>query len=226
MSNKTRKNYPLEFKISADQSSAQTSRDLGININTLHNWIAKYSNSNKNNQKNMTGNFQTGAISIKKSVAQRCQGITVRYAWIKNNKNDFSILILCRFMKVSSSGYYSWLNRLPSNRDMENQELQLQIKHVFVSNRHVYGTSRIAKILAQDEIVISRKRIGKLMASAGLFCKTKRRFKVTTDSKHNDPIAPNLLARKFDVPAPDKYWVGDITYIPTKNGWLYLAGGD
>jgi transposase InsO family protein len=61
------------------------------------------------------------------------------------------------------------------------------------------------------------------MASAGLFCKTKRKFKVTTDSKHNKPIAPNLLARKFDVSAPDKYWASDITYIPTKTGWLYLA---
>jgi putative transposase len=126
-------------------------------------------------------------------------------------------------MKVSSSGYYEWLNRLPSNRDIENQELQLQIKQVFVSNRNVYGTRRIAKILAKNAIVISRKRIGKLMASAGLFCKTKRKFKVTTDSKHNDPIAPNLLARKFNVDSPDKYWVGDITYIRTGSGWLYLA---
>jgi putative transposase len=125
-------------------------------------------------------------------------------------------------MNVSSSVYYSWLNRLPSNRDIENQELQLQIKQVFVSNRNVYGTRRIAKILAQDEIVIGRKRIGKLMASAGLYCKTKRKFKVTTDSKHT----PNLLNRWFDVDSPDKYWVGNITYIRTGSGWLYLAGSD
>jgi transposase InsO family protein len=92
-----------------------------------------------------------------------------------------------------------------------------------VSNRNVYGTRRIAKILAKNEIVISRKRIGRLRASAGLYCKTKRKFKVTTDSKHNKPIAPNLLARKFDVSAPDKYWASDITYIRTGNGWLYLA---
>ena len=141
----------------------------------------------------------------------------------KNNKNDFSILALCRFMKVPSSGYYEWLNRPPSNRDIENQELQLQIKEIFVSNRNVYGTRRIAKILAQDNILISRKRIGKLMASAGLFCKTKRKFKVTTDSKHNKIISPNLLKRRFSVNAPDKFWVGDITYIHTGSGWLYLA---
>jgi transposase InsO family protein len=87
----------------------------------------------------------------------------------------------------------------------------------------VYGTRRIVKILAKNDIFISRKRIGKLIKSAGLFCKTKHRFKVTTDSRHNKPIAPNLLARQFDVENPDKYCVGNITYIPTKNGWLYLA---
>lgn len=126
-------------------------------------------------------------------------------------------------MKVSSSGYYSWLNRSLSKRAIENQQLTKSIEQVFVKNRHVYGTRRIGKILARSNIAISRKRIGKLMASAGLFCKTKRIFKVTTDSKHNNPISPNLLERQFDVSKPDKYWVGDITYIPTKNGWLYLA---
>jgi putative transposase len=126
-------------------------------------------------------------------------------------------------MKVSSSGYYEWLDRPISNRAKENKKLTESIKEVFNQNRHVYGTRRIAKILAKNDIFISRRRIGKLMKSAGLYCKTKRRFKVTTDSKHNKPIAPNLLARQFDVYVPDKYWVGDITYIPTKNGWLYLA---
>ncbi len=92
-----------------------------------------------------------------------------------------------------------------------------------MQNRNVYGIRRIAKILAKNEIIISRKRIGRLMASAGLYCKTKRKFKVTTDSKHNKPISPNLLQRQFDVIQPDKCWVGDITYIPTKEGWLYLA---
>ena len=100
-------------------------------------------------------------------------------------------------MKVSSSGYYSWLNRVLSNRAIENQQLTKSIEQVFVKNRNVYGTRRIAKILAKNDILISRNRIGKLMASAGLVCKTKRRFKVTTDSKHNNPVSPNLLARQF-----------------------------
>lgn len=126
-------------------------------------------------------------------------------------------------MKVSSSGYCSWLNRGLSNRAIENQRLTKSIKEVFLANRYVYGTRRIAKILAKNDILISRKRIGKLMAAADLHCKTKRRFKVMTDSKHNNPAAPNLLNRGFYVNKPNQYWVGDITYIPTKNGWLYLA---
>ncbi len=128
MPNINRNNYSLEFKVSSahlavdsDQPIDQTARDLGINHNTLHNWIAKYSDSNQINQKNMSNN-----------------------------------------------------------------------------------------------------RIGRLMVSAGLFCKTKRRFKVTNDYKHNNPIAPNLLDRQFDVSAPDKYWVGDITYIPTRmDGFIW-----
>jgi putative transposase len=126
-------------------------------------------------------------------------------------------------MKVSRSGYYEWLNRPISGRTLENQQLTKAITEVFLQNRNVYGTRRIANILAKNEIMISRKRIGRLMTSAGLYCKTKRRFRVTTDSKHDQPISPNLLQRQFDVIQPDKYWVGDITYIPTKEGWLYLA---
>lgn len=126
-------------------------------------------------------------------------------------------------MKVSRSGYYGWLNRRVSNRDKENQELSAIIKEVFIQGRSCYGTRRIAKKLAQNDIFISKRRIGKLMASAGLYCKTKRRFKVTTDSKHDKLISPNLLERQFNVQNPDKYWVGDISYIPTRNGWLYLA---
>lgn len=126
-------------------------------------------------------------------------------------------------MKVSRSGYYGWLNRRVSNRDKENQELSAIIKEVFIQGRSCYGTRRIAKKLAQNDIFISKRRIGKLMASAGLYCKTKRRFKVTTDSKHDKLISPNLLERQFNVQNPDKYWAGDISYIPTRNGWLYLA---
>jgi transposase InsO family protein len=126
-------------------------------------------------------------------------------------------------MNVSRSGYYGWLDRPISNRARENKELTKVVREIFNKNRNIYGTRRIADQLAKRNIFISRHRVGKLMAEAGLVCKTKRRFKVTTDSKHNKPISPNLLNRQFNVIRPDTYWVGDITYIPTNSGWLYLA---
>jgi transposase InsO family protein len=126
-------------------------------------------------------------------------------------------------MGVSRSGYYDWLNRPESNRDKENRKLTQMIKEIFIQNRNIYGARRIAKILANDGVFIGRHRIGRLMLKADLSCKTKKKFKVTTDSKHNKPISPNLLNRQFNVTQPDIYWVGDITYIPTKKGWLYLA---
>jgi putative transposase len=130
---------------------------------------------------------------------------------------------MCNFVKASRSGYYAWLNRPESKRDKENRDLTKMIKEIFTESRKVYGTRRISKELARKRVFISRRRIGKLMELEGLCCKTKRKFKATTDSQHNKLISPNLLKRQFNVVNPDSYWVGDITYISTKAGWLYLA---
>jgi len=98
-----------------------------------------------------------------------------------------------------------------------------QLKELFEESRKTYGSRRLKRKLAEKNIHVSRRRIGRLMRKAGLFCKTKRRFKATTNSRHNKTIAPNLLDRQFSVLQPDRYYVGDITYIATQKGWLYLA---
>jgi len=126
-------------------------------------------------------------------------------------------------MHVSSSGYYEWVSSSKTKIEAENEELTAIIKNIFVEGRSVYGARRIVKYLAQQDIFVSRRRVRKLMTTAGLSCKTKRKFKATTDSNHASPIAPNLLKRKFEIDRANQYWVGDITYIPTKEGWLYLA---
>jgi putative transposase len=126
-------------------------------------------------------------------------------------------------MQVSRSSYYEWLDNPESDRAKQDKELIEIIKPIFQLGRSTYGSRRIKKHLARDNVVVSRRRIVRLMAEADLICKTKRKFKATTDSKHNKPIAPNLLARKFTVTQPNRYYVGDITYIPTDEGWLYLA---
>jgi putative transposase len=147
----------------------------------------------------------------------------VKYRFIENNKNKFSVLRMCAVFQVSSSGYYEWRGRPPSKRTIENQRLGAKVKDIFINNRRVYGTRRIQEELFEDGENISRYRIGKMMSQQDLKCKTKKKFKVTTDSNHDFPVAPNLLDRKFDVQHPDQVYVGDITYIPTSEGWLYLA---
>jgi putative transposase len=100
-------------------------------------------------------------------------------------------------MHVSRSSYYSWLHKPVTNRQKQDEGLIKMIKDIFAEGRNIYGTRRIAEKLAIQGVFVSRRRIGKLMAEAGLACKTRRKFKATTDSKHDKPLAPNLLARQF-----------------------------
>jgi len=130
---------------------------------------------------------------------------------------------MCQLLDVNRSGYYDWLRTDPSLKKAEDGKLANQIKAIFMNNRGNYGTRRIKQALIKEGVMASRRRIGYLMKEQNLQCKTKRKFKVTTDSKHNLPIAPNLLERNFTVANPNQYYVGDITYVPTEEGWLYLA---
>ena len=131
--------------------------------------------------------------------------------------------MMCDVMGVSRGRYYAWLKQPFTAREVENQQLKKDIKELFEQSRNTYGTRRLKRKLLEKGLKVSRRRIGRLLKRLGLSCKTKRKFKVTTDSKHNMPVAPNLLARKFTVDKPDQYYVGDITYIATQEGWLYLA---
>ena len=130
---------------------------------------------------------------------------------------------MCRVLDVSRSGYYDWLKALPSTRAKANMVLTENITKLFLDSRRTYGTRSLKGLLQKQGYTVSRRRIGRLMDKAGLVCKTKKKFKVTTDSKHKLPISPNLLQRKFSVNQPDRCYVGDITYIWTSEGWLYLA---
>ena len=130
---------------------------------------------------------------------------------------------MCRVMSVSCSGYYEWLSRPASKRFQEDQALKADIREIHEKSRKNYGERRIKDDLANMGKTVSRKRMGRLMKEEGLACKTKRKFKATTDSSHNRPAAENLLNRDFSRAQPDQAYVGDITYIPTREGWLYLS---
>jgi len=147
----------------------------------------------------------------------------VKYAWIEQQLEAHSLRTLCRVLGVSRSGYHAWRVREPSAREQADQALSQKVAEHFDQGRGVCGTRRLKESLAEEGIEVSRRRIGRLMAENDLAVKSQRKFKPTTDSDHGQAVAPNLLERQFDVATPDTVYVGDITYIWTDEGWLYLA---
>ena len=130
---------------------------------------------------------------------------------------------MCRVLEVSRSGFYAAQRRTESERRREDQRLRLQVRSIHQQSKRRYGSPRVhAELRAKGERC-ARKRIERLMREEGLVARSRRRYRVTTDSGHAHPIAPNLLGRAFRVGAPDQVWVSDLTYVPTRQGWLYLA---
>ena len=142
---------------------------------------------------------------------------------MKDHSSLFAIEKMCSALKVSRSGYYSWLKNRPSKRVAENQKILDQIREIHHESRKTYGSPRITAELRSRDISVSRPRVARLMKKANIRSKTVKRFKVTTDSKHQYRIMDNKLNRAFKVDQIGKVWVSDITYIPTVQGWLYLT---
>lgn len=148
----------------------------------------------------------------------------MKYAWMKENQMNFPVNVMCRVLKVDRASYYHWIKNGCVVKKVDNKLNEL-IGVIFEQGRGNYGTRPIKKALLQRYgFIVSRRRIGAIMNDLGLKAKTKKRYKInTTDSNHNLPIALNILNRDFYASAPDEKYVGDITYIPTNEGWLYLA---
>jgi len=147
----------------------------------------------------------------------------MKYAWIQKHQKSFSIKSMCKIIKVDKSSYYHWIKTGCIIKKVDNQLNEL-IQAIFIQGRNNYGTRRIQdKLLELYGLIVSRKRISNIMKDLNLKVKMKRRYKNTTDSNHNLPIAPNILNRDFYASNPDEKYVGDITYISTGEGWLYLA---
>lgn len=148
----------------------------------------------------------------------------MKYAWIREHKKSFNVALMCKVFKVNKSSYYHWVKTGATARKVDKKLNEL-IELVFAQSRQTYGTRRIKDKLAQSYgLIVSKRRIKSIMCDLGLIAKMKRRFKInTTDSNHNLPVAPNLLNRDFNASLPDTKYVGDITYIPTNEGWLFLA---
>lgn len=143
---------------------------------------------------------------------------------MKQWRHQFPVEVMSRLFEVSRSGFYDWLKRPPSARAQEDERLKIAIKAAHERSRQTYGDRRLQPELAAEGFVAGRDRIGRLRREMGLRCKQKRKFKATTNSNHNLPVAENLLDQQFSPTAPNQVWVTDLTYIATGEGWLYLAG--
>jgi len=147
----------------------------------------------------------------------------VRYRFIQEHKGQFSITTLCRVMEVALSGFYDWRNAPPSKRQEQNALLLAQIQNIHQASRQSYGSPRIYQELREQGVVCGRNRVARLMREHQLRARQKRRYQVTTQSQHDLPVSENVLERQFTAQAPDQRWAGDITYLWTREGWLYLA---
>ena len=130
---------------------------------------------------------------------------------------------MCQTLQVSRGGYYAWLNRPPSQRETENKKLLERIKAIHNETDEIYGSPRITDTLRDEGYTASRPRVARLMKKNHIRAKTRRKFKVTTNSDHKYPLSPDLLHQDFSADRLEQIWVSDITYIPTMQGWLYLT---
>jgi transposase InsO family protein len=149
----------------------------------------------------------------------------VRYQFIELHQGQFSVSVLCRIMQIARCGYYAWQKRLrkSSARQTENETLLVHIHQFFERSKQTYGSPRILRDLKADGFCCGRHRVARIMRQAGLKAVVARRFRVTTDSGHKLPVAENLLDQDFGAPQANVKWASDITYIWTREGWLYLA---
>ncbi len=147
----------------------------------------------------------------------------MRYAWIDSQRDSYPLQALCEQLGVSTSGYADWKKCGGPTHWLSDEQLLTLIRSVHAQFRQAYGSPRITEEWKSRGIPVSRDRVKRLMKANGIRAKHKQRYKATTDSKHALPVAPNLLERQFVASAPDQVWTADITYIPTREGWLYLA---
>ena len=149
----------------------------------------------------------------------------MRYAWIREHVDSYAVGVMCELLEVSRSGYYAWESRKPCKRKECDARMGEAIEVVQRQHRGRYGRRRMHQELTQGQgFRVGKKRVGRLMRERGVQCRLRRRYKVvTTDSKHNHPIAANVLERNFKALAPDQKWVADLTYVATAQGWLYVA---
>ncbi len=149
--------------------------------------------------------------------------MSLKYQFVAAHASMYPVTVLCWVLGLTRSGYYAWRQRRPSAHTQRDQQHTQQISAIFGASRQTYGSPRVHAELRAQGVRCGRKRVARLMRHAQLRARRRRRIVRTTDSRHDQPIAPNVLARSFAVDAPNRVWLADITYLPMREGWLYLA---
>ncbi|MFC2091371.1 IS3 family transposase [Elusimicrobiota bacterium] len=240
--------YTKEFKeeavkmaLSENITHVEAARRIGIPKETLYGWIKKYKATGTvpgNGKPCVASDLEAENARLRRELAEakmerdilkKANGVlrkrvAERYAFIKKMRLQYPIKIMRRVLKVSRSGYYAWLNRQPSKREIENNRLEIAIKAEHYEHKERYGPERLKPELEEKGFKAGICRIRRIRKKLGLRCKQKKKYKATTDSKHDLPVYPNILGQDFSASGPNEKWVTDITYIPTEEGWLYLAG--
>ena len=148
----------------------------------------------------------------------------MRYGFIRDHRDEFRVTKMCEVLEVSRGGFYTWLRSPESERSCSNRALLREIRIAFDRSRQTYGSPRLAIELNESGVSCSENRVARLMRLGGIRAVSKRKYRVTTNSKHKHPVAENLLNRQFSADRPNAVWLSDITYVWTSEGWLYLAG--
>ena len=238
--------YTKEFKLQAlellrvsGKSVGQIAKELGVAKSALYRWQRRdqpgrrKADSGKGHLRRggapsaatREPTTEDGAGVSKKSRGLLCQAERVRFDAIEAEKANYPIAMMCRGLEVSGQattragvGRESW-----PDEDEANRQLATRLHEVYEASRRTYGSPRVHAELCVGGHEVGRHRVARLMRREGLAARKQKRFKVTTQSNHSEPVAPNVLARNFDLKEPNRAWAGDITYLPTAEGWLYLA---
>lgn len=147
----------------------------------------------------------------------------MKYAFIQEKRVAYPVAVMCHVLGVSRSGFYAWVEEPVTERERRDAELRAKTRAVFKEHRGRYGSPRVHSELRATGVQVSEKKVARLMHEEGLVARAKKRFRATTDSRHDDPIAPNRLERDFATEAKNEAWVTDVTCIWTRRGWLFLA---
>ncbi|MBI2536543.1 MAG: IS3 family transposase [Gemmatimonadetes bacterium] len=230
----------------AGVSVAQVGRELGVRPDMLRRWARQVDGGpGASGRAGFPGNGQLPGAEAemrrlqrenavlrqerefpKKSGGVLRERVAVKYACIARHRGEFPVRLMCRVLSVSVSGFYAAQRREPSARAQRDQVLRLRVRAVHRWSRRRYGAPRVHRELVTRGTRVGKKRVARLMREDGLVGRRPRRFVRTTQARAGDPVAPNRLARQFgvdQVPGPNRVWVSDLTYVPTREGWLFLA---